>query len=1133
MARDSNMQQKKGQEPLREAVKRLDERLGRQLEDVWWLAEESTQDAQRSKNVHQQGMSHCRAVEGNLTVLVPDKWKGTRFTATDLLVLSAAAALHDMGKVSDSPGNHDHVSMWEVYSRAMEFGLNEGQAEMVKWVVRAHNDGDLEALPPGWDPSGTTKVGLRPLAALFKLADVLQIDRRRISRQVVKLGGKRADDNPKTCFWLRVQGWHLNDQGRIELHAVPKDWDDVAVIHVGLEMTRRELEPMSPTLQDAGFPWELTLGLDEAGLGSKSKLEVEAERRIGRAFVGMEYFTEEDTAYFKGRDDDAQALWRQVMATPVTLLVGDSGVGKTSLIHAGLFPRLHRARWCTVYTRPFNDPDHFVASDLWHQLLDGEPPADVTIVDALSRASEVVGGQKLLVVLDQFEDVARVSLPEMLHGLQRAFVAVQAGRFCNLRLLVSYRTDAETTLGPLFQRVSGSNRSLPRIYLQPLSRAGGRAALSIGFAEAQVAVDDLLLDTIADQLEVQTTMAGVYPPHVQMVGEILCQAAREENESNLTTALYCTKGGCEEIIGHYLLQRLSEFGEREEAARRVLAALVRSAGVKGQWSLEELRSETKLRTEPLTQLLAGLVEKRMVRRLDSGQHEIVHDHLALLVRETIDVEERQLKRLRESLDLKAKTYVRHHVPLQLVEMAELYGARERISPNDDQMRLLLHSCLLGLGPAWFWLHGVPKARYVPLLQDALVSPMRSLRENAVSIMVQIHGREAIPDLRALLKDEDQKVRQVAGEALAQVLQQTGPEAIPSLRALLEDEDWKVRQAAGKALAQVLQQAGQKAIPDLRALLKDEDWRVHLAAGEALAQVFQQAGPEAIPDLRALLKDQDRVVRQAAGEALAQVAGREAVPDLRALVKDEDGVVRLAAARALAQVAGQEAVPDLRALLKDEDGAVRLAAARALGQMAGREAIPDLRALLRDENWVVQQAAGEALAQVFQQAGPEAVPDLRALLRDGNWGVRQAAGEALAQVFQQAGPEAIPDLRALLKDQDRVVRQAAGEALAQVAGQEAVPDLRALVKDEDGVVRLAAARALAQVSGREAVPDLRALLKDKEGSVRRAAAEALEKLVTQDDLAWLTQWVTSYPLDEVGEMASRLLIYLDRSLYFPG
>jgi hypothetical protein len=60
-----------------------------------------------------------------------------------------------------------------------------------------------------------------------------------------------------------------------------------------------------------------------------------------------------------------------------------------------------------------------------------------------------------------------------------------------------------------------------------------------------------------------------------------------------------------------------------------------------------------------------------------------------------------------------------------------------------------------------------------------------------------------------------------------------------------------------------------------------------------------------------------------------------------------------------------------------------------------------------------------------------------------------------------------------------------------------------------------------------------LLKDKEGSVRRAATEALEKLVTQDDLAWLTQWVTSYPLDEVGEMASRLLIYLDRSLYFPG
>jgi hypothetical protein len=39
-------------------------------------------------------------------------------------------------------------------------------------------------------------------------------------------------------------------------------------------------------------------------------------------------------------------------------------------------------------------------------------------------------------------------------------------------------------------------------------------------------------------------------------------------------------------------------------------------------------------------------------------------------------------------------------------------------------------------------------------------------------------------------------------------------------------------------------------------------------------------------------------------------------------------------------------------------------------------------------------------------------------------------------------------------------------------------------------------------------------------------------VTEDDLMWLVEWVTHYPLAEAGEMANRLLIHLDRKLYFP-
>jgi len=1095
------MQREKGKESLREAVKRLDERLWHQLEEAWRLAEAGIQDAQKSRDGHQQGTPHCRAVEENLAALIPDDWKGEQFTATDLFVLSAAAALHDAGKAADSPDDHGHVSMWEIRDRPADFGLDRGQAIAVGWIVRAHNDGNLEALPQEPVSLGVAEVNVRPLAALFKLADALHTDYRRVSRQVVELGDEQAEDNPKTHFRMLVTGWRFDERGRIVLDAVPKDWGDETVIHTGFEMTRRELEPVVPTLQDASFPCELTLHLDETDLEHKAGLEFETERRIEQAFVGMDYFTEADASRFKGRDDDAQALWHRVMAVPLTLLVGDSGVGKTSLIHAGLLPLLHRAGWRTCYTRPFDEPDRFIVRDLWRDLLGGEAPATVAIVETLERAYKAERACKLLVVLDQFEDVIRVPLPEMLDGLRKALVAAQAERFRNLHVLVSYRTDAEATLGPFFQGITGSDRGLPRTYLQPLSHAGARAALETGFAEAQVAVSGPLLDMMADELEAQTPTPGVYPPYVQMVGETLCRLAREKNEPILTGELYHTEGGCREIIGRYLLQRLAEFGEQEEAARRVLVALVRSTGVKGLRSSEELQAETRLDSDLLASLLAKLVDKRMIRHLGSGQYEIVHDHLAQLVdREIVSNEERQLKELREFLDLKARAYTASYSPLQPADMARLYAVRQHITPTDDQLRLLLHSCLLEQGPAWFWLRDAQATRYLPLLRDALSCPIPLLRRNTTPIIAQVAGREAIPNLRELLKDENTEVWKAAAQTLAQVLQQIGQEAIPDLRKLLKDENADVWETA-QALAQVLQQMGWGAAPGLRELLKDWHPEIHRAAAQALAQLLQQMGQEAIPDLREFLKDQDSHVRKAAAQALTQVVAREAIPDLCELLDDQHPEVREAAVQALAQAAARDTISYLRKLLKDQHPEVRKAAVQALAQVAGRDTISDLRKLLKDQDWGVRFAAGQALAQVLQQIGREAIPNLRKLLNARNWEVQWAAAQALTQILQQMGQEAIPDLRELLNEENSVVR---GEA----------------------------ALALAQVAGREAIPDLQELLKDEDENIWRTAVKALEELVTEDDLKWLSEWVVRYPLSETGEAANRLFIHLDRKLYCP-
>jgi len=61
-----------------------------------------------------------------------------------------------------------------------------------------------------------------------------------------------------------------------------------------------------------------------------------------RPWPGLDAFTEALSPFFFGRDAEADELYRRVRRDLVTLLFGQSGLGKTSLLQAGLFPRL---RW--------------------------------------------------------------------------------------------------------------------------------------------------------------------------------------------------------------------------------------------------------------------------------------------------------------------------------------------------------------------------------------------------------------------------------------------------------------------------------------------------------------------------------------------------------------------------------------------------------------------------------------------------------------------------------------------------------------------------------------------------------------------------------------------------------------------
>jgi hypothetical protein len=66
---------------------------------------------------------------------------------------------------------------------------------------------------------------------------------------------------------------------------------------------------------------------------------------------GLDYFNESSQAFFHGREGEADLLLSMVRHRLLTVLYGQSGLGKSSLLQAGLFPRLRADGWLPVYIR--------------------------------------------------------------------------------------------------------------------------------------------------------------------------------------------------------------------------------------------------------------------------------------------------------------------------------------------------------------------------------------------------------------------------------------------------------------------------------------------------------------------------------------------------------------------------------------------------------------------------------------------------------------------------------------------------------------------------------------------------------------------------------------------------------------
>jgi hypothetical protein len=175
-------------------------------------------------------------------------------------------------------------------------------------------------------------------------------------------------------------------------------------------------------------------------------------------YRGLREFKEDDDQIFVGREDDVERLVSIVDRQLLTVVTGASGVGKSSLIRAGLVPRLMRqGAWSVAWVRArvHLDPFDAVAIALLRMQFGYDAPADWHIKwaadqiranglgAAAQRMSATTDGNVLL-VLDQFEELWLHG--GLSHSRQRFIrdiksIAEQNSRDTSVRVVAILRSD--------------------------------------------------------------------------------------------------------------------------------------------------------------------------------------------------------------------------------------------------------------------------------------------------------------------------------------------------------------------------------------------------------------------------------------------------------------------------------------------------------------------------------------------------------------------------------------------------------------------------------------------------------------------------------------------------------------------
>ena len=363
-----------------------------------------------------------------------------------------------------------------------------------------------------------------------------------------------------------------------------------------------------------------------------------ADDKLPCPYRGLFHFGPRDAEYFFGRESFIKTLFQATQTRNFIPLLGASGSGKSSVVFAGLVPKLQQeGHWQFTHFRPGSDPFHALALALVplyttnlneterlaqaRQLANYLRDGDIPLADVVAQIQHNYPSERVLLIADQFEELYTLCPDETIRRIfldkLTAFPFERGGMVLVLTMRADFLGNA-LSYRPFADVLQNTDLKLGPMNREELTEVIEKPAQKLG-----VTLEAGLVKRILDDVESE-------PGNLPLLEFALTELWQRRQGKQLTHLAYTEIGQVQGALARHANEEYHKLSEAQrEQMRRIFIQLVRP----GEGTEDTRRLATKAELGAVNwALVKQLADARLVvtSRSEEAQVEtveVVHEAL--------------------------------------------------------------------------------------------------------------------------------------------------------------------------------------------------------------------------------------------------------------------------------------------------------------------------------------------------------------------------------------------------------------------------------------------------------------------------------------------------------------------------